>query len=51
VTLRTWREAQAAPTPFAVFAVIYDGEIVADHHVSARRFKTLMDQVLARGPA
>ncbi|MGD8894906.1 MAG: YoaP domain-containing protein [Acidobacteriota bacterium] len=49
VTLRTWREAQAAPTPFAVFAVIYDGEIVADHHISARRFKALMDRVLARG--
>jgi GNAT superfamily N-acetyltransferase len=49
VTLKTWREAQAAPTPFAVFAVIYDGEIVADHHISARRFQTLMDRVLARG--
>jgi L-amino acid N-acyltransferase YncA len=49
VTLRTWREAQAAPTPFAVFAVIYDGEIVADHHISARRFKALMDRVLAHG--
>jgi L-amino acid N-acyltransferase YncA len=49
VTLKTWREAQAAPTPFAVFAVIYNGEIVADHHISARRFKALMDRVLARG--
>ena len=48
VTLTTWRQAQAAPTPFAVFAVIYDGEVVADHHVSVRRFRTLMDQVLAR---
>lgn len=48
VTLEGWRDAQAAPTPFAVFAVIYDGELVADHHVSVRRFKTLMDRVLAR---
>jgi len=48
VTLRTWREAQAAPTPFAVFAVIYDDEILADHHISARRFKTVMDRVLAQ---
>jgi len=51
MTLRTWREAQAAPTPFAVFAVIYDGELLADHHISARRFKTLMDRALARRPA
>ena len=50
VTLRTWREAQAAPTPFAVFAVIYDGEVLADHHISARRFKTLMDRALDRKP-
>ena len=48
VTLRTWRQAQAAPTPFAVFAVIFDGELVADHHVSVRRFETLMDRVLSR---
>ena len=50
VTLTSWRDAQAAPTPFAVFAVIYNGEIVADHHVSVRRFKTLMDRVLSRPP-
>ena len=48
VTLKTCRQAQAAPTPFAVFAVVYDGELVADHHVSVRRFKTLMDRVVAR---
>ncbi len=48
VTLRSARDAQAAPTPFAIFAVIYDGELVADHHVSVRRFQTLMDRVLAR---
>lgn len=51
VTLRTWREAQAAPTPFAVFAVIYNGELLADHHISARRFKTLMDRALAQKSA
>jgi GNAT superfamily N-acetyltransferase len=51
VTLRTWREAQGAPTPFAVFAVIYDGELLADHHISARRFKTLMDRVRSRKSA
>jgi len=51
VTLKTWRQAQAAPTPFAVFAVIYDGELVADHHISVRRFETLMDRVLSRKPA
>ncbi len=48
VTLKTWRQAQAAPTPFAVFSVIYDGELLADHPISARRFGTLMDQAGAR---
>jgi GNAT superfamily N-acetyltransferase len=50
VTLRSWREARAAPTPFAVFAVIYAGQLVADHHVSARRFETLMGRILGRRP-
>jgi GNAT superfamily N-acetyltransferase len=50
ITLRTWRQAQAAPTPFTVFAILYDGELVADHHVSARRFETLMGRVLDRKP-
>jgi L-amino acid N-acyltransferase YncA len=48
VTLRTWREAQTAPTPFAVFSVIYDGELVADHHISARRFEARMERILSR---
>jgi hypothetical protein len=51
VTLKTWRQAQAAPTPFAVFAVLYDGEVLADHHVSVRRFTTLMDRALGRRSA
>ena len=51
VTLKTWRQARAAPTPFAVFAVIYGGELVADHHISVRRFQKLMDGVLARSSA
>jgi GNAT superfamily N-acetyltransferase len=48
VTHKTGREARAAPTPFAVFAVIYDGELVVDHPVSARRFETLMRRTLSR---
>jgi hypothetical protein len=44
--LDTCRDAQCAPTPYAVFSIIHDGRLVADHQVSARRFKTIMKQCL-----
>jgi len=46
VDLKTYRDAQRAPTPYAVFAIIYDGRLVADHQISARRFTTLMKPFL-----
>ena len=35
VDLRTSRDAQNAPTPFATFAIIHNGKLLADHPVSA----------------
>jgi len=46
VDLKTYRDAQRAPTPYAVFAIIYDGHLVADHQISARKFTTLMKPFL-----
>ena len=47
VTLESWRDAQLAPTPYAVFAVIYQGRLLADHQVSRTRFRNIMNRCIA----
>jgi hypothetical protein len=42
VEIRSHREAQNAPTPYAVFAVLHDGRILADHQISRTRFRNIM---------
>ena len=42
VELESWRDAQNAPTPYAVFSLIYNGRLVADHQVSRTRFRNIM---------
>ena len=42
VKLRSCREAQNAPTPYAVFALLYNGRILADHPISCTRFRNIM---------
>jgi GNAT superfamily N-acetyltransferase len=42
VELRSYREAQNAPTPYAVFAVIHNGRVLADHQISRTRFRNIM---------
>lgn len=42
VAIKSWREAQNAPTPYAVFALIYKGRLVADHQISPTRFRNIM---------
>lgn len=46
VELQTYKNAQNAPTPFAVFAIIYNGQILADHQISRTRFENIMKKVL-----
>jgi len=45
VDLASWSEAQNAPTPFAVFALIYNGHVLADHPVSRTRFRNIMNKL------
>jgi hypothetical protein len=45
IELKTAREAQAAPTPYAVFSIIYEGRVVADHMVSNTRFKNILKEI------
>jgi hypothetical protein len=44
--LKTYRDAQNAPTPYAVFLIIYNGAILTDHQISKTRFKNIMNKVL-----
>jgi hypothetical protein len=46
VELKTLRDARNAPTPYAVFAIVYDGQLLADHQISRRRFGNIMDKLL-----
>jgi GNAT superfamily N-acetyltransferase len=45
VDLQSWREAQNAPTPYAVFALIYNGRLLADHQISRTRFRNIMNRL------
>jgi len=42
VELNTADEARKGPTPFAVFSIIHDDELVIDHHISRTRFENIM---------
>jgi len=44
VDLQSWRDAQNAPTPYAVFSIIYNGRLLADHQISRTRFRNIMNQ-------
>jgi len=39
-------QAQSAPSPYAIFSLIYDGELLAFHPISSKRFMNIMDTVL-----
>jgi len=45
VELESWRDAQAAPTPYAVFALIYNGKLLADHQISQTRSRNIMNKL------
>lgn len=42
VLLKSFHDARNAPTPYAVFSVIFRGEVLADHQISKTRFRNLM---------
>ena len=46
VEFNTYRQAQNAPTPYAVFAVIYNGRLLTDHQISSSRFKNIMNKII-----
>jgi hypothetical protein len=46
VEIKTYKQAQNAPTPYSAFAVIYNSQLLADHQISATRFKNIMDKTI-----
>jgi hypothetical protein len=49
VDLESWSDAQNAPTPYAVFALIYNGRLLADHQISRTRFRNIMSKCVTSG--
>jgi hypothetical protein len=43
--LSTYTDAQDGPTPYAVFAVIYNGRLLADHQISRTRFRNIIKKL------
>lgn len=48
VELKNCKDAQSAPSAFAVFGIIYDGKLVADHPISNTRFMNIMNKEVER---
>ena len=46
IELKNCKEAQNAPSAFAVFGIVYNGRLVADHPISNKRFMNIMDKEL-----
>lgn len=44
VALKNSREAQDTPSVFAIFGIVYNGKLVADHPISNTRFKNIMNK-------
>lgn len=48
VELKSYREAQIAPTPYAVFSILSRGKVLADHQISRTRFHNIMRSLRAK---
>jgi GNAT superfamily N-acetyltransferase len=48
VELRNCKEAQNAPSAFAVFSIIYKGKLLTVHPISNKRFTNIMDKEVKR---
>ena len=45
VEIKTPSQAREAPTPYAIFAIIYNGRVLADHPISRTRFRNIMRKI------
>jgi hypothetical protein len=45
VNLKNCKEAQNTPRPFGTFCIIYNGNVIADHPISNKRFVNIMNKI------
>jgi hypothetical protein len=48
IQMKNHEDAQNAPSPYAIFSLIYDGELRAFHPISRKRFMNIMDKELKK---
>jgi hypothetical protein len=48
IQIRNHEEAQSAPSPYAIFSLIYDDKLHAFHAISSKRFMNIMDKELKK---
>lgn len=46
IEIKDHQQAQNSPSPYAIFSLIYDGELLAFHPISNKRFMNIMDKKL-----
>jgi hypothetical protein len=42
VRVRSAKESRELPTPYGIFSIVYDGKLIAERPISARRFTNIM---------
>jgi GNAT superfamily N-acetyltransferase len=50
VELKTWKDAQNAPSAYATFSIVYNGNLIAVHPISNKRFMNIMNKEVKRIP-
>ena len=51
VRIRSAKVSRELPTPYGMFGIIYDGQLIVDRPVSARRFSSIMSKDAEQPPA
>jgi hypothetical protein len=46
IELKNCKDAQNAPSAFAIFGIVYNGKLLADHPISNKRFLNIMNKEL-----
>ena len=42
VRVRSAKQSRELPTPYGIFSIVYDGKLIAERPISARRFTNIM---------
>jgi len=45
VRVTSAKESRELPTPFGTFSIVYDGKLIAERPISARRFTNIMSKL------